>query len=173
MLELRQLAVSAKPAARLVRMALMLGATACLAGFISIGARAQQPTAEPRPPVAGAGRTGAIKSDETRGGWRGGCRRDLAQYCRGASGGRAKRDCLDANANKLSQACQAALVERRQSRAKVRQICRGDLQRLCANVVGGSGEKLRCLADKSAEVGPDCARALVSLGAAAPGRKDE
>ena len=114
----------------------------------------------------------AATPDDTRGGWRSACHADVKQHCRRVVGGAAKRLCLDANLSKVSAPCQAALGARRQQRAEARRACTTELQSLCKEVTGGSGDKLRCLQQKSAQVGPACGTALSVLSLGASKSKD-
>ena len=114
----------------------------------------------------------ATTPDDTRGGWRGACHADVKQHCRRVVGGAAKRLCLDANLSKVSASCQAALGERRQQRAEARRACTSELQSLCKEVTGGSGDKLRCLQQKAAQVGAACGKALSVLSLGASKSKD-
>jgi len=137
---------------------------------LMFGATAEAQQAPARPAAPGTAQAKPDPADETRGGWRGACRRDVTQFCRAAVGGRAKRQCLDVNLTKVSAPCQAALGERRRQRAEARQTCRADTEKLCKDVVGGSA-KLQCLRQKAAEVGPDCAKALAGLAAGSSGKR--
>jgi hypothetical protein len=143
-----------------------LAMTAALIGSASF-VQAQTPVARGAAP-----RTAAEPRPETptegRGGWRTACVIDIKQFCRGSSGGSAKRRCLDAAAAKLSAPCKTAMADRRQVRAETRKACAVEIGSLCGDVKGG-GAKLKCLQTKAvvpgAAVGAPCGKGLAKLAA--------
>jgi len=154
-----------------------------IVGAVSIGfVMAATPGVTQQAPAAGrsAPKADAAKPDtesESNSGWHAGCRADVKRFCVGYRGGRAKRHCLEANLTQVSQMCRSALDLRRQQRAAAVASCRQDQLKLCADAnaqsdkEGSTGAVLQCLRLKTAEVGPDCAKALAGLNSADPGAK--
>jgi hypothetical protein len=128
-------------------------------------ATANAPAASPAKAAVAPAATAAavdVDSNESRGGWRTACIKDLKQFCRGASGGHAKRECLETNSAKTSSACRVSLDDRNDLRKEARRICRGDLAKLCPETNGGKDE-LQCLRQKPAELTGPCDAAMKDL----------
>ena len=157
---------------RIVRLPGTLGIAAAAIVLMSAAAAVgQQAAPKPEAPAAAQSVPQSVPAASSRSGWRGACGRDLKQFCGGTAGGAAKRLCLDSNTAKLSAACQAALVERRQQRAEVRKICSAEIQSLCKDIASGGGARLQCLQQKSSEAGAACAKALAGLSPSASSKR--
>ena len=137
--------------------------TICMALTPLAAVDAQQASPQPDQTKPGASLPAAAVPNDTRGGWRGACRSDIRKFCGNASGGRGKRQCLDANLAKVSAPCLASLNERRQLRAAALQTCTTDLQKFCSGIAGGGGERLRCLQQNTTALAPACGKAMATL----------
>jgi hypothetical protein len=146
-------------------------ATALLMSAIGVSSQAQQPTPK-NPPIAAAKAAPAqsaptaaappVNTDETRGGWRSACLKDVKQFCRSVSGGHDKRACLETNTAKISPACRTSLDDRSDQRQETRRVCRVDLAIHCAEVAGGTAE-IQCLRQKAQLLSPPCGDAMKAL----------
>jgi hypothetical protein len=144
----------------------LLGMFLCALALCAPPSLAQAPAtpAAPLQGIPGQGNSGPSNfGNDTRGGWRSACVNDVKQFCRGTSGGPAKRLCLDANLAKLSAPCQGALNDRRAVRSAARRACSKELQSICKDITGTRGAKFQCLQQKVVEASPECAKALANL----------
>lgn len=93
------------------------------------------------------------------------CIGDYRRLCPGVvpDGGRIVT-CLNAHAEKLSQACFQALAARGLALTAALRLCRGDYERLCAGVPVGGGQALACLQDNRNRLSPACRNALAAHG---------
>jgi hypothetical protein len=93
------------------------------------------------------------------------CFTDYMKFCRGVplGGGRAI-NCLNENANQLSQRCFQALTVRGLAYAGALKSCRADYERLCAGVAPGWGRSLQCMRNSAPMLSPGCREALKREG---------
>jgi hypothetical protein len=93
------------------------------------------------------------------------CIGDYQRLCPGVlPGGGRIMTCLNAQADKLSQACFQALAERGLALTAALRLCRADYDRLCAGVPLGRGQALACLLDNRVRLSPPCRNALAAHG---------
>ncbi|WP_072396829.1 hypothetical protein [Hyphomicrobium sp. CS1GBMeth3] len=89
------------------------------------------------------------------------CAQDYMRFCRGVlPGGGRIIDCLNANAERLSQTCFQTLALRGLSSAGALRACTADYNRLCRGTVPGWGRGLACLVDNLDKVSPTCRNLL-------------
>jgi len=93
------------------------------------------------------------------------CIGDYQRLCPGVvPGGGRIMTCLNAQAEKLSQACFQALAERGLALTAALRLCRADYDRLCPGVPVGRGQALACLLDNRGRLSPACRNALAAHG---------
>jgi hypothetical protein len=93
------------------------------------------------------------------------CIGDHQRLCPGVlPGGGRIMTCLNAQADKLSQACFQALAERGLALTAALRLCRADYDRLCSGVPVGRGQALACLLDNRGRLSPACRNALAAHG---------
>jgi hypothetical protein len=98
------------------------------------------------------------------------CLADYQRLCPGVPpGGGRIMACLNAQAEKLSQACFQALAERGLALTAALRLCRTDYDRLCLGVPVGRGQALACLLDNRARLSAGCRNALAAHGFGADG----
>lgn len=89
------------------------------------------------------------------------CFPDYMKFCRGVPfGGGRVLNCLNANADQLSQTCFQALTARGLAYAGALKSCRADYERLCPGVPPGWGRGLQCMQSHVEELSPQCRTAL-------------
>ena len=84
------------------------------------------------------------------------CAADVARLCPGAKGHGEIRQCLEQNANQLSQACTAHIAQIRQRVEAAREACQADVAKLCPDVKPGGGRVVACLRDHASELSDAC-----------------
>jgi hypothetical protein len=93
------------------------------------------------------------------------CAGDYLRLCRGVPLGRGRAlNCLNAQADQLSQACFQALAVRGLAYAGALKICRPDYERLCAGVAPGWDSGLQCMLENAPSLSPTCRDALSRQG---------
>ena len=82
------------------------------------------------------------------------CQADVKKLCKNVKPAHgAVLICLEQNAAKVSQACQASLTDKAQA---VETACKPDLDQFCKDVQHGEGRLLQCLAKNEAGLSADC-----------------
>jgi Cysteine rich repeat len=88
------------------------------------------------------------------------CQADVAQLCPGvAPGGGRLLKCLTKNDYALTRGCLAEVNKIETAKAQVlnvRQLCEGDVKRLCPSTGSHAGEFLTCLEASQAQLSPEC-----------------
>ena len=85
------------------------------------------------------------------------CAADVARLCPGAPKGHgAIRQCLEQNADQLSQACTAHIAQVRQRVEAAREACQADVAKLCPDVKPGGGRVAACLRDHDSQLSDSC-----------------
>jgi len=93
------------------------------------------------------------------------CAGDYQRLCPGVPpGGGRILACLNAQAEKLSQACFQALAQQGLGTAAALRMCQADFARLCAGVPPGDGRALACLLAQRDRVSAGCDAALTAHG---------
>jgi hypothetical protein len=89
------------------------------------------------------------------------CFSDYMTFCRGVPfGGGRVLNCLNANADQLSQTCFQALTARGLAYAGALKSCRADYERFCPGVPPGWGRGLQCMQSHVSELSSQCRTAL-------------
>lgn len=85
------------------------------------------------------------------------CKADAEKFCKDVKpGGGRIMACLKEHAAELSAECRAKGLEVREKAKEMSEACKGDLDKLCKDVKGGRGEKLRCLKKHETELSGGC-----------------
>jgi cysteine rich repeat protein len=81
----------------------------------------------------------------------GACVPDLRSRCTGAEGD-ASRACIKVHFKEFSLPCQLALVKL----AAIKKACKGDVKKICADIVPGGGRIEACMKDHFADMSEGC-----------------
>src|SRR5689334_1327401 len=85
----------------------------------------------------------------------GACSEDAEKVCPGV----ADKDvipCLKEHPDGISTTCKTNLAETRDAMRDVKDTCKDEVQKFCADVKPGGGRILRCLHKHQSELSPDC-----------------
>ncbi len=125
--------------------------TACLTGT----ALAAPPPPPAAPPPAGddAGGGGGGGGGRHKAG-RGACKADAARLCPELKG-KKRTACLVEHAKDLSPECKED-VDRKQAKVQMRNDCKADADKFCADVPPGKDNLESCLVGRKAELAPAC-----------------
>ncbi len=102
------------------------------------------------------------------------CMEEIEKYCREIRPGKGRLlSCLDENRTNLSPVCRDKVDQTKARLLEARQVCTGDIDRLCPGIEPGEGRLLRCLKEKLDQLSPECREKAelfggVPSGAAAP-----
>lgn len=95
------------------------------------------------------------------------CKKDRETFCSGKKG-KEMMECMVANKDKVSADCKAHHEKMKTEMKEVRQACKADLEKYCADVKPGRGGKMKCaMANKekfSAECQAEMAKAKEEMG---------
>jgi hypothetical protein len=99
----------------------------------------------------------------------GACKADVKKFCGDLQpGGGAIRDCMKKHESELSQACKDNIAEAKQKiqekMAAIKDACKQDLQKYCANVTPGEGREMACLKSYSDKISASCKEKLPKGG---------
>jgi hypothetical protein len=101
----------------------------------------------------------------------GACKADVERLCPDVSrGGGAIHDCLTEHESELSPECREDLQRTQQRFAELKESCKDDVARYCADVEPGQGGLARCLRDHEADLSQSCKDALPERGGHRGGR---
>jgi len=93
------------------------------------------------------------------------CAADAKKFCGDVQPGQGRiAQCMKAHQAELSPACQAEIKARAAQAERVRNECKGDVEKFCKGVAPGGGRILSCLKSKQAELSPACAEDLKGRG---------
>ena len=86
------------------------------------------------------------------------CAEDAKKLCGNEKpgGGRIAK-CMKAHESEASPACQSAMKAAEERAEKVREECKGDVQKFCQGIRPGQGRIIACLKGHKAELAPACA----------------
>lgn len=99
------------------------------------------------------------------------CGEDIKKYCTTVTpGGGRTVYCMQAHEDKISAQCafeltdvEAALQETAEELKQAVNVCRGDIEKLCANVQSGGGRIAACLAANRTSVSQTCVQAVEKI----------
>ena len=85
------------------------------------------------------------------------CKADAEKFCKDIKpGGGRIIACLKEHRAELSAECKAKGLETKETIKEVSAACKGDIHKLCKDVKGGHGEKMRCLKEHEKELSEGC-----------------
>jgi hypothetical protein len=97
---------------------------------------------------------GALKADDGKT-WP--CKADAEKFCKDVKpGGGRIIDCLKQHQADLSAECKAKGLEAKEKAGAFMEACKADMDKLCPDVKGGPGEKLRCLKEHDKDLSEAC-----------------
>jgi len=97
--------------------------------------------------------TGAAKAQENAGP----CKADAEKLCKDVKPGEGRIiACLKSHDAELSAECKAKGLELKEKAGGMVEACKGDMEKFCADVKGGHGEKLKCLKDHEKDLSEGC-----------------
>jgi hypothetical protein len=123
-------------------------------GLLALSARAQdKPAPAPTPPAPGSA---APSAPDTRPRWVVACQGDIQKHCLEQAKTGDARPCLADHEKDLTQACKDAFIRQ----YKIVQLCKDDIEKLCADS-GGDGRAIaKCFNEKQDQLSPKCKSAL-------------
>ena len=83
------------------------------------------------------------------------CVPDLRSQCAGAEG-ETRRACIKARFKEFSLSCQLALVKL----AAIKKACKGEVKRICADIVPGGGRIEACMKEHFADMSEGCKKTI-------------
>jgi len=93
------------------------------------------------------------------------CAEDVKKFCGDVKPGRgAIAKCMKAHETELSPACRESSKARAEKAERVREECRGDVEKFCQGVAPGGGRILSCLKSREPELQPACAEEFKRAG---------
>lgn len=97
------------------------------------------------------------------------CKADIEALCPGVERGEARRTCLEANKEKVSDSCKTARTAARDAnqdrRDAFRAACADDIAKLCSGVERGQGKVAECVRANADKVTPACKTQISALPA--------
>ena len=93
------------------------------------------------------------------------CAEDAKKLCPDQKG-KALRDCMQKNADKLSDGCKA----KKEQAMKMKEACKGDAEKFCKDVKPGKGRIHECLKKHEGELSGGCKDAMKSMPARGGGK---
>jgi hypothetical protein len=92
---------------------------------------------------------------------RGACREEVKKICAGIKPGDGQlKQCVEANRDKFTPACQERMSRAAEGRGAAVQACKDDVQKLCAGVEHGGGQLHQCLQKNEAQLSEGCRASL-------------
>ena len=89
------------------------------------------------------------------------CAEDAKKLCANVQRGQgAIAKCMREHQSELSPACQSEIKTREARARKVRDECKGDVEKFCKGVAPGGGRIVSCLRARETELAPACAEDL-------------
>jgi len=97
------------------------------------------------------------------------CKADVEKFCKDVTpGGGRIMACLKAYEDKISEGCKATREKGKErgmeKMKKFMEACKTDMDKLCKDVKGGHGEKVRCLKQNEKSLSAGCATELKEAG---------